>query len=531
MGRRGATLAFTLIFGLLLLTLGLTLAAGGVTHLHFGLADQSQAFARNAADSPLSISMERLLTDQEFPSGSGVVEVEFGQALGRLTFDASVADSLSLPLSYDNRGGEVDIIGWKNRVVPKGTVQLVALGECGGRRCLVESMVRYPRFPYAIASAGPVITNGHLLIGAIEKIDDLLPRPKFDELHDADLFSNSGGRSISLNGSNVVVAGNLEAVGNIDVETGVQVKGELKPLSTPMEIPELDIEQFFEKSSSALLPGEISSGTVSGSRRWADANLRAANGMDLKDGVILADGDVEIWGGLRGRGAIVARGSITVHGGASLAAEDQVALLADGDVTIEGNGPEGSFFQGSIYTGGDLKAENVTLVGLFVAGSPATEIDPGSRTFLKDSNIVNWEGAAELTVESTLYSFKYGRQRDADSWEVQVELTPGQAEELRTLMELAVNSDDRQKTQYYNEIAQMLQHVPVYTNGSLLTRFNRGDEDLGALIGIASTAETPLSGEDGLSLGASTTHVSFDFDLNEYLKLSDQLKVVYYREH
>lgn len=412
-GNRGASLATTLVFATLALIVGLALASFSVTHLHFSTAQSKRQQAHSAAESVVALTVEKLMSQPDFgadDSTPGFLQVTLGEAIGRVSFDPGQAARWNMDYSTNNQGSNESRAGSRGRELPPESVHVIAVGESGGVRKNLEIVLHTPGFPYALASSGEIQSEGALLIGGLADLTDAFPEIEEEELEPADLASNAPGRAISITGT-AQITGNIQAVGQIALGDDVRLKGELKPLSDPVPVSQIDLGDLRPQSSLPLLTQQ--SPLVDDARHISapDNLVRISGGLTLDDGILYVDGDLEVSGGVRGHGALLVDGDILIRDGVALAAENKVALVAKGDVDIRGGSRTAPFFQGLVYTEGDFRAQDCTLLGTFVANKPSGSVDPGSRMQLRDVNVVHLPSFGAFETKSKKIQFKINLNR------------------------------------------------------------------------------------------------------------------------
>lgn len=543
----GATLGTTLLVAALILLLGLTAASTGIFHLSFGTRVSRGTQAVEVADAAIALCLERLLTEDGFGEGDDpahTVEVTLGDSVGRCTFSSAQASALEVPRSLDNRSEEGAREGWGGRVVPPRSLQLIAVGESGGVQRTVEVVAHLPKFPYAIAASGEISSRGDLLVGSIDKPEDLVGGLTAEELHPADLLSNASGVAIDLDGEEVRISGNLESVGAIELGQAVKVEGEVRPNASATDLPDIDLEEFLSRPGRHLSQADLNSSlTIWGSRKWLDRKMDVRGGLTLDEGVLLVDGDLEIRGGLTGKGAIVARGSVTIHDGAALSSTDQVAVLAGGDIIVHGNdrGEErGSYFQGTLYTEGSLEATDVTLMGLFLANGERTGISSPGELKLQNARVLGWENATEIVVKKLYIEFNLSNGQGDDDFQISggrgptaninftLEPTIDQLNQINNLINDRLTNEDGAIS--ISEMVPLLVESGLTMDGEYL-ELPANVDDWGVLNVIANKMTdadlTPKRREAAL---ISSEYI-FEFDLNKFLRDSDRIRIMLWEQH
>lgn len=366
--RPRGNIATILIVAILCLGLVMTIAALATSHLSFSNHAANSVKARNAAESVIQTTLAQLMADPEYGSAASpvtdVLEHRSDDALGRLAFAADAAAAAGLPRSLNNASSDAAAQG-HNRVIPPEAVQLIAVGECGGVRRTIETVVHLPRFPYVICTSGRFESAGPLMLGVLPETaeaewvtaEDLLP---------GHLASNSSaGDAVRLTDA-AVISGDVEAVGGILAPPPVVIRGSRLAGSEPVNIPELVISDYDPegKPGNEIFTGSSGDTALAGYNRSPGSAV--VNGdLRLEAGVLYVAGDLVVNGDVKGRGAIFTEGRLTVLGCAQLEPDQQIALVAQGDVRLQGGGR----FRGVVYTQGDFLADGVALVGAFIGNS------------------------------------------------------------------------------------------------------------------------------------------------------------------
>lgn len=534
MNIRGSSLATTLIFTALALVVAVALAATSVTHLHFSFSQNHREKALAAAESVLALAAERLQSDADYghkrhPEES--LEIVLNGAQGYLTFHPEQASDWGLPYSTNNRKTKTPSEGHNGRQVPGESTHLWAVGRSGDITRRLEAVVKVPGFPMALASSGKIQSEGALLIGGLDNLEDAFPEINPDKLEEADMASNAAGDAITIEGE-ATVTGSVQAVGNISLGEDVLLRGELKPASEPVSILQIDLSDIRPERSlpHTHTPGE----SITGARHMsADRILRG--GLNLEDGVLYVDGDLTVHGGVSGSGALLVDGNVTIHDGAALATDNQIALVAKGDVRVYGRGQNSSHFQGLIYTEGDLEAEDVTLLGSFVANSPASALEPGSRLKLKDAGVIYYEQFAKFESEAKIGYLKFEhREPGYTSPPVTIPMTAEEYEEWREVVATLGRSNGEMghDSAPARAFLRDMEDKHGLVNPTRGREGEAGEEDgyYEQILNYSGIGTVPLQNSEGQQIQVVEMEPAFEFDLNEFLSESQRMKIVMWRE-
>lgn len=364
------------------------LTIGSAASFNVGMLHQSEN-ARTAsllAESAIQQAVAELMRDPLWGRNPATDRIAYaGSVEGSevsLTFDSGAGR----PYSTNNASsGPVD--GWsRSRLlsgarVPSERVHLVAVARCRNVQRTREAVVHVPSFTVSLASTGRVNLSNSL-VGSLKSPADLAGLSSDPELlGPGDLATNSDdSRSVTLsNGSRV--SGNVQSRGEVTVESGSSVGGEVRRGYSAADIPIIDLNEYdparpdpaHPDRGSPLIVRPLSPGmhgheTIVGMTRCSGSTT--INGdLTMDNGILYVDGNLRVEGGIRGRGAVVVTGQTRVRGGATLASDDNVALLSRGDILLEGNAGNDYLFQGLVYTQGNFTARFFTVVGSFIAAS------------------------------------------------------------------------------------------------------------------------------------------------------------------
>ena len=297
--------------------------------------------------------------------------------------------------------------GYANRPIPNGSVHVISTGYCKGQYRSVEALIEQPPFNYAIASAGPIISQTPLRVEGTPSKQAFLGTGKPLPGH---LTSNhNGGISVSGNGSlTSFISGFARASGSVQLDPGGVAKLGLRPNSAPLTLPNIDVNSYDTLS----VPGVKSISTSSCSLKTIDKAYRATQDTNftertqLNNGYVYVKGNANFQQGLQGSGAIVVDGDLTIQGaGSVLRATDTVAILATGKVTITGDpsntvdaatmgtgGANANYFAGLVYAGKGVDLQNLTVAGVVLTK------DANSTSTLKNTNFLYCADAGNISI-------------------------------------------------------------------------------------------------------------------------------------
>lgn len=370
------------------LALALVLAGTSTFHLHVSFHAVEDRNAVLLAESAVALGMERLVGDIDYPSGadgSGVVPAApgFADSYGMFTFAPGVTrNGVAIPWSTQNAASLQPVEGY-GRIVPASAVHLIGTGVCGDVVRHVEAILTFPAFPFSIASSGPVVSAGGLLVGSAANADDALKAMQGDssKLLPGSLLSDSSAARAMVLGPNSRVSGDAQACGGIVTDASATILGAVRAHAASQRLPDLDVRSFDTAGQTGVqeVSGTVSSPTFSGFLHCR-GDLTVAGDATLNGAVLYVDGSLSMSGALRGNGAVFVNGATRVGGNVDFETDNVVALLSQGDVSIAGSGRDSSFFRGLVYTHGNFIAHDVSLLGVFVANASGTgsQVDMGA---------------------------------------------------------------------------------------------------------------------------------------------------------
>lgn len=368
MSVRGFGVGSALVLGLLVMTLGLTLAASSSTHLHMLSVAESQSVCEDAAQSVVAMACERVTREPEF-AGS----LEFQGA--RLSFDAVQAERWGIPVSINNYGKSGSLVTASGLQIPRDSFYLVANCRARGQSRTAQAIYNIPPFPYAIAADGAIDCLGGLLVGSVTSGRE----SELDQvLQPSHLASNSDAPQAIKLGPQSLVKGDVQACGQIELDAQAVVEGQLKPGHSRLSLPHYPLRDFDPEAkgfTSQTLPANFAgSMNLTGANRGS-GNCRIQGDLKLDGGMLYVDGDLTIDGNLSGQGAVVVTGAMHVGHQTRFGAQDGMAILTGGLLEIQGQDRNASQIRGMIYSEGGLKARQVSLWGGLVAEKGEVKLD------------------------------------------------------------------------------------------------------------------------------------------------------------
>jgi hypothetical protein len=380
-GAKGiATLGAVFVLVLVLIILGFSLSAASVTHLHLNTHNLRETEAKQLARSAVAAAVQEIFDLQTYGKDRTTdtditvrLDGTHPDAGAFLTFNEAQARDNGLPFSTNNLDSNSAVLG-DGRSVAGQAVHLVGVGQSGGVRRQVEAVLRFTLFPQAIASSGPILSTGPLLIGTLA--DPATPSEV--NLLPADIMSNAEANpGISLV-AGTKVTGDVQTVGTVALAAGsIDVWGEVRDNAAAEDIVTLDPLQYDpvvlgltpENLTEPSYPGPMD---VSGALRAGDA-ITVTGDLVFDGGLLFVAGDLVVTGKMTGTGILATTGDVTVGQGADFTSGQKIAVLCKGRLSLTGTGPQTNFFQGLVYTQRGLSANQITVVGAVVNDAGPTD--------------------------------------------------------------------------------------------------------------------------------------------------------------
>lgn len=526
-GSGGGSLAFVLVVTTLAFLTAFVMAGSSSAHLSFANHSSRGLRARLLAEATLTRAVAELQNNVDWGNGGESLQVSLpgspAEAFGRLTF----LEEADQPHSTYNLSSDTSRPGFGGRLVPPHSVHLVAEGNCLGATRRLEAVVSLPPYPYAIASAGPIESDGELLVGSLSEppsgaaitADDLAP---------AHLASNHPEENSVRLGPKTVVVGDVRSAGGVVLGQGALIKGQTLAYGQPVALPEVPLERYdpeLSPSGYQTLPTELADTTLQGSAR-ADGDLTVYGELNLQQAKLYVNGHLTVRGPISGDGLIVARQGATIYTGARIAGGQSVLLSGD-DVQLRGGGPLGSFFYGMVYTEGGFDATDISVVGSFIARGEDAGVKLTNARVLGDSGATSW-------VPSSSHSFHFvpGQQSHEPAVQMAVPTQDSFAIVARVVLQngrLEYQVDDplSGQTRSYSSVQPAARAIATSANQMARQMVESGAQGTGR--NLVSTARTL---EETLQQLAQETQESAGqgFDLNQFLSIADRMRVTLWRE-
>ena len=374
-GTRAFSLMGVLGMTMVLSVLALGLVRLSVGHLWLTSRANSSLACSSLANSAAAAAVAKVQGNREYGPADPplVVTSDLGRAVVHFSPERTREDGL--PYSTNNLDGTTPVEGYGGRQVAPGTARIIATSHAGSSRRTVDAVLRLPPFPWAILTGGKLSTAERVLIGTLP--EGAWPPPPDADLLPADVLANAtDARSVVLDGE-CTITGDVESPGGI-VTSGrdVVVKGEIRPGSEPVEVPQLRASQYdpaqrgidFDRLAAtdvtSILP-------LQGAVR-SEGDVEVA-GLQLSGAQLFVDGDLKVSGSIEGSGVVICTGDVDISS-ISLQGATELAVLADGRIDLQGAGRTGSTVRGTFYAGDSLSAKNLTVVGTVVAGNASGDV-------------------------------------------------------------------------------------------------------------------------------------------------------------
>lgn len=422
--------------------LAFTLAATGLFHLNVCARTDNAMQAQNYAESGISRCLEKVMADVYYGGARNeTIEIEeHNTIVGELSFDPVRAQRRDIPFSTNNIMNSASIYGCDNRLVPANSIHIISKGSCNGVIKNMEAVIHVPSFPFCIATSGKFRSEGTLLVGSVDSLDDIKNGVDEGRLQPGNVVSNSTEQdAVLLNGTGTIM-GDLRTSGNVKIEKGsaINIKGEIRRQAAPVAILPIDILSYDPVSMDGVqhLPSFLENPRIEGYCRIKNG-LTVSGDMELSGSLLYVEGDLNITGGVKGKGAVVVTGKTRIDKGADLSSDNLVALLSRGDVSLGGNGStEYSAFQGIVYTEGSFAARNISVYGSFIDNGTAS-----STVKLSDARVIQVSSQSKVEVEgppSETISFHYAGKSSLPIFKLTV--TKGRSGMSYTLANTADNT-------------------------------------------------------------------------------------------
>lgn len=365
MRRRGFAVASVLFLTLVVLMAALVVGGLAIFQLkstQYGIQSQRAMFL---AEGAVSMALSQIHAGMQTGGTMPTTDIRFqpdstdAQSYGLVTFTSGGA----LPWSTINLQGNVPVAGCPvSQSVPPLTCQLLATGVDHGATRTLEVIVNLPPFDYALASQANLTSMfAPLTVKAASSMSNVVSGVTGDP---ANLGCNG---DITAPVATSTVTGDVVCPGNVTMASGAIIGGHVR--NGTVSLPVIPMTTYSPAAGAPDCSGVSGDLTLAGVNH---ANGCECNNLTMQSGLLYVDGDLLVHGGIQGQGAVIATGNITVQQGATLSADNQVAMLCNGNMTLTGpGGTPGTYVQGLVYTRGLFTATNITVAGTVISAPSA----------------------------------------------------------------------------------------------------------------------------------------------------------------
>lgn len=380
----GFAMATTLYVVFTVLVFGLTLATMASFQYQFAHDAVNRGRALEAAQSGMSQAIYNLSSQSSWGAAKESItgSVSSDGSSYAVTFDATSGS----PYSVNNLSGTTSVAGWRGQPVPPYSALLVSQGSIpnpagGSNTRVVESVVQFAAFPYALAASNTVsISNALNVLGA----DDLASALAGGSTDTAgNVYAGSTSPTAVKAGAASTVSGRIRTPGGVSLGAGSTVTDGIQTGVAPEAMPDIDIDSYNNQgfqNVTVLAPGGTY--TVITGPTYVNGDVTLA-GAVLTNAYLYVEGDLKSILGLTGTGTIFVKGKTSIEGVLSLVVNvnSSIAIFSQEDLTMSG----GNLFQGVLYTHGNLKAKSsMTVIGSVIAqsdehGKGTIDLDRGMR--------------------------------------------------------------------------------------------------------------------------------------------------------
>lgn len=403
--------------------LAFMLAISSLFHLDMAVHVKARQTARNMAESAMAETVYNAMDLPEYGQNGETLEEKPRDGLTSIvTFNLGKASAEKVIPSFNNHPANVeetrpDAVKWppgasKQYNVPTGAILVSAKAVADGEPAQGVAVVWFPQFPYAVASNGPVISQGKLLVAGSN------PAPPEEAVKNAtgrgSIASNSGEENAVELRQGAHVTGNAMAVGGVVLAGDAKVDGHLGPGSAPVPLPHIEVSELdpvaLELPDIVPVPSTLTAPKMSGFNRAAE-NVTVFGDLELNDGFLYVNGNLQVTGRVTGHGVVVTTRDMQIMGGGNFSGSGTAALIAGGNLSISGDGAERSGFAGLLYAEGNFSASNISLVGAFVGGGPSSNVS------LSDTSVIHVPDYTKVQLDLSIIktSFSYD-QSDSPVW-------------------------------------------------------------------------------------------------------------------
>ncbi len=485
--------------------------------------------ARFYLDSVVNLALQKFDGDDKFADDILVSNLPENskECFGKISFKNGSVNNLSNeePVELPDR-----------RILPGNCALLKAEAHFDGVVVREDVVLGKPPFPYSLASAGPLKTEGPFLLGAIQDLADLEKTGYEEKLHPSSLASNSSGSpAIQLHGGPIHIKGSVVAPGTID-SAGATIDGMVQPNHRPVALPDIKIEDYDPKDQDYVeLRAEHRGEELEGFCR-REGDFLCSKPLKLNAGIVYVTGNFTCDAPISGLGCIVVKGKTKIQS-ANLANLQKLAIVSGGDLEITGGGKSSTRLRGLLYSRGNLTLSDVTVLGSVISGTQdremkLTNVDVlGTREGVQFSFEVGFSVTTQVTMPADprggvpASTLRLKQRKDAKSGEMRAARP---SDFLGADGKSVLVMQGGQWTIPDNRLDDFFELVDAGTGKEVTPKTDIGN--LKVLLDpvrllcsdVATAANKVLERSD-----AVMSKGSLDLDLNRFLRLSDKLKVVY----
>jgi cytoskeletal protein CcmA (bactofilin family) len=388
---QGGSIPTTMIVLSVIMVLAFSMAVLAFHHWGFGQHAHSRQAVRNLAEALAAKVVARLAAERDYgakaePKDSlQLSDPDHPGAQAFLTFSPARAAALKVPCSLNNQEDN-STVGPAGDRVPARASQVFIKAVAPDVSYLMEVMMHVPPYPYAVVASGPLTTSGPFEVSGVRGAEASLDSLPASKRGMATVASNNASASAVNFAQGAMINGDVQTVGRVTMAPGCVVRGAVKQNWEPAPLPKMNVQQYMDACSTQTqlrFTQQVPSSNVSDLNvEWVvrrSGDLVVQGDLTLQGGVLYVQGNLHVHGSVAGKGAIIVGGTTRIDRGASLTADNVVALMSKGDVNLSGDGRASSYLQGVVYSEGNLTARRLTMLGCLITNAP-----PGSGSIHLD---------------------------------------------------------------------------------------------------------------------------------------------------
>ena len=349
----------------------------------FGTRDDIKSVVTLTAPGTPVLSTEQALAalDRD-PSG--------GEGIAYVCFAPSVKTRHRLARLSRHNTTDASVPGVDLRIPPHAA-QVIAHGVCHGEVQEIETVIYVPPLPLALMASGPISTTGKVEVTGLREVQafngsvESIPPQKRAHVT---VVSNSGAAP-AIRMAAAAIYGSLQTVGTVSLGRNTFVSGGVRQHANPEDIPDINVDSIVKQVEGNAYTLEVSSSgdlTVDWPSK-SSGSLTVNGDLSLEGGTLCVNGNLHVTGCVKGDGCVAVKGSTTIDKGATLNADNVVALLSCGPISLKGTSRTSSFIQGLVYSESGVSASHLTILGGLITNSARTSADAGVVS-LDDATVV-----------------------------------------------------------------------------------------------------------------------------------------------